>query len=80
MLYAQTLIAIQMVTSISASSESEFREAVMQTTSKETKKAISTNTKRLNKASVRLDEIRKIIRKLYEECRAALSSCDNLSI
>ncbi|MBR1750426.1 MAG: recombinase family protein [Ruminococcus sp.] len=66
-LYDQTLAAIQLITSIANSAESEFREAITQTTVKETKTAISANTKRLNKATVRLDEIRKIVKKLYED-------------
>ena len=66
-LYAQTLVAIQLITSIANNAESEFRDMITQTTSKETKKTITANTKRLNKASVRLDEIRKIIKKLYED-------------
>ena len=40
---------------------------VLKSTEKETKKAITSNTKRLNKASARLEEIRKIVKRLYED-------------
>ena len=66
-LYSQTLLSIQNMTSFAEDSESEFRTQITQATESETKKAMSASMKKLNKATSRLDKIRKIIRKLYED-------------
>lgn len=66
-LYTQTLLAVQLVTSMVAEREADFRKIVLQSTEKETNKVITASSKRLSKAIARLEEIRKLVKRLYED-------------
>lgn len=66
-LYDLTLQAIQIITSAAAGYEDEFKKIIISSTEQDAKKAIAVSEKKLKSANARLDEIRKIVKSLYED-------------
>ncbi len=63
----QTLVALRLVTSLAVNYEEEFRKLVTDASEKELKKEVSDGKKKLTKAQIRLSEVRRIVKKLYED-------------
>ncbi|SDB05068.1 Site-specific DNA recombinase [Ruminococcaceae bacterium FB2012] len=66
-LYQQTLFAIQSVTAVARDLEPEFRQIITAAIDEENKKAAAESKKKLAKATARLDDIRRIVKRLYED-------------
>ena len=66
-LYSLALQAIHIVTAVAANCEESFKKAVTNASDKEVKKTISANQRALKKASARQEEVRKIVKALYED-------------
>ena len=66
-LYSLALQAIHIVTAVAANCEESFIKAVTNASDKEVKKTISANQRALKKASARQEEVRKIVKALYED-------------
>ena len=66
-MYQQTLIAIQSVTAVARDLEPEFKQIITEATAEENKKAAAESKKKLAKATARLDDIRRIVKRLYED-------------
>ena len=67
MLYQQTLLAIQTVTTAARNLEPEFRQIITEASAEENKKTAAKSKKELAKATARLDDIHKIVKRLYED-------------
>ena len=56
-----------MVTNVARNLEPEFRQIITEATAEENKKAAAESKKKLAKATTRLDDIHKIVKRLYED-------------